>query len=73
MTKTTTRLFDSLCGSVYVEHQCADAREAWKLVARAARMGAGETWTFLATPQSNQTAVGWRPGLGLMVGLERAR
>jgi hypothetical protein len=69
----TTRLFDALCGSVYVPHYVDDARAAWRLVSRAARVGAGETWTFVCTPQASQTSLAWIPGIGLCVGSIRVR
>jgi hypothetical protein len=70
MTKTvvTTRLFDALCGSVYVEHLTASAREAWRIVSRAARVGAAETWFRAGTSVAAETTIVWLPGRGLMVG-----
>jgi hypothetical protein len=69
----TTRLFDALCGSVYVPHHVDDARAAWRLVSRAARVGAGEMWAFVSTPQAPQTSLVWIPSIGLFVGAIRVR
>jgi|WetSurMetagenome_2_1015567.scaffolds.fasta_scaffold194847_2 hypothetical protein len=69
----TTRLFDALLGSVCVTRNVADAREAWRLVSLAARVGAHETWTFVSTPQAPQTSIAWIPGIGLCVGSIRVR
>jgi hypothetical protein len=66
-TTVTTRLHDPLCGSVYVTRQLS-AREAWRRVYAAARLGAAETWCFVGTPTAAQTSVCWLPGRGLYCG-----